>query len=91
AQQAAAEKAAADKKTKKSIEAAQDGSNLLPKQRERHLFHVELDKSAFSPSTGKKLSQAFVQMFGVKEFSEKELVRLGYTVKVLWNPTKYVK
>ena len=93
----------AEKAELKAIEAAQtriekDGkketsvrSNLLPKESERHLFHVELDTPAFDPKTGKKLSKEKVQIFNPNEFSnfEKNAVHLGLTMKILWNPKNY--
>lgn len=75
----------------KRIEAAQDGSDFLPAEKERHLFHVKMDKSVFSPTTGKKLTKEFVQMYTAKEWSAFKTNGggLGFTTTVLWNPENY--
>lgn len=59
-----------------------------PEDREKHLYHVELDKSLYDTKTGKKLSKEFIQKFTETEFKmfEQSNRGLGYTVKVLWKP-----
>jgi hypothetical protein len=76
---------------KKKIEAAQDGSDYLPEENERHLVHVKMEKKVFSPSTGKKLAKDFVQKYNTKEWSafQKNGGGLGFTCTVLWNPENY--
>lgn len=76
---------------KKKIEAAQDGSDYLPEENERHLVHVKMEKKVFSPSTGKKLTKDFVQKYNTKEWSafQKNGGGLGFTCTVLWNPENY--
>lgn len=90
------EKAKADLKAKKEalesvrVKNAQSGS-YLPNQKEKGLFHVKMDKPSFHPSTGKKLSKAFIQKFTVREWAHfvKYSGGLGYTMEILWNPTLY--
>ena len=86
-------KAAKPKPNKKKIEAAQgDADNdYLPEEKERHLFHVKMEKKVFSPSTGKKLTKDFVQMYNSKEWGafEKNGGGLGFACMVLWNPENY--
>ena len=56
-------------------------------EEESDLVHVELEKTAFSSATGKKLSIPFVQMFNKKEWGQvkDKLPTLGYTsINVLW-------
>jgi hypothetical protein len=99
ADKAAADKAAADKAAakpkanKKKIGAAQgDADNdYLPEEKERHLFHVKMEKKVFSPSTGKKLTKDFVQKYNSKEWSayQKNGGGLGFTCTVLWNPENF--
>lgn len=76
---------------KKKIEAAQDGSDYLPEENERHLVHVKMEKKVFSPSTGKKLTKDFIQKYNTKEWSafQKNGGGLGFTCTVLWNPENY--
>ena len=103
-QKAAADKAAADKAKKstakkpsaaeaKKIKAAQgsDDNDYLPNEKERHLFHVKMEKRVFSPSTGEKLTKDYIQMYSVKEWKafEKNGKGLGFTCTVLWNPENY--
>jgi hypothetical protein len=59
------------------------------KDKEKHLFHVKLDKPNFNKENGEKLSVAYVQLFHKAEFGQfKEAApRLGFkVVEVLWNP-----
>lgn len=64
-----------------------------PSETEKHLYHVELDKPGFNPNTGEKLSKAFTQKFTQAEWNqfEKNSGGLGYTKKILWDPTANVE
>lgn len=75
------------------IEFAQGGSDFLPEDKEKHLFHVNLDKPSFSSTTGEKLSIAYVQKFTQAEWRQfsNNSRSLGYEITVLWNPIKYNK
>ena len=59
--------------------AAQNGT-YLPKESERGIFHVKLDKPAFDPKSGKKLSKEYIQKFTVAEWNSfvKNSSGLGY-------------
>ena len=72
------------------IEAAQTGS-YLPKVSERHIYHVRLDKPAFNPKTGEKLSKDFIQKFTVSEWNQfkRNSAGLGYEMEILWNPETF--
>lgn len=72
---------------KAGIKAAQNGS-YVPKENERNIFHVKLDKPAFDPKSGKKLSKEYIQKFTVAEWNQfiKNSSGLGYTMDILWNP-----
>jgi hypothetical protein len=76
------------------IEAAQSGRpkpKYLPPVKERHLFHVELDKTIFDIKNGKKLSKAYNQKFTTSDWNAflKYGKGLGFTVKIMWDPIKY--
>jgi hypothetical protein len=60
----------------------------VPKENEKGLYHVKLDKPAFDPKTGTKISKDYIQMFTVAEWNsvEKNLKILGYTIEVIWKP-----
>lgn len=76
--------------TKARIKGAQVGE-YLPDESERGLFHVTLDKPAFNPKDGKKLSKAYTQKFTVAEWNQfsKNSSGLGYEQTIVWNPTIY--
>lgn len=67
-----------------------------PDDKEKHLYHVELEKPIFSSSNGERLSTPFIQKFTKDEYkkfvgkkNEKDKSNaemLGYTVKVLFDP-----
>lgn len=98
-----AEKAATTAKASKSAEevskeeaaaisAAQCGSTYLPDKKERHLYHAVLDKPIHDKKTGERLSKPFVQKYTVSDWKQFESINqksLGYTAKVVWDPTKY--
>lgn len=69
---------------------AQSGS-FLPDPKEKGLFHVKLDKPAFDPKTGKRLSKPYIQIFTESEWNtfEKNSTGLGYTTEIMWNPIDY--
>lgn len=87
------ETAKADYLKKKGAEAqartkaAQNGS-YVPKEDERNIYHVKLDKPAFDPKSGKKLSKEYIQKFTVAEWNSfvKNSSGLGYTMVIMWNP-----
>lgn len=86
-------KAEAAAKMEAKIKAAQGESSYVADPKERHLFHVKLDKPAFNPKDGKKISKAFIQKFSVQDWKnhEKNGKGLGFTADVLWNPEEYAK
>ena len=67
--------------------AAQNGT-YIPKESERGIFHVKLDKPAFDSKSGKKLSKEYIQKFTVAEWNSfvKNSSGLGYTMETMWNP-----
>ena len=87
------EDAKADYLKKKEAEAqartkaAQNGS-YVPKENERNIFHVKLDKPAFDPKSGKKISKEYIQKFTAAEWNSfvKNSSGLGYTMEIMWNP-----
>jgi len=87
---AIAKKKSAEDKMSARIKSAQTGS-YLPEPKERGIFHVKMDKPAFNPQDGKKLSKAFIQKFTVADWKhfEKNNKGLGYTVEIMWNPEAY--
>ena len=72
------------------IEAAQTGS-YLPKEKERNLYHVKLDKPAYNPKTGEKLSKEFIQKFTEAEWNQfkRNSAGLGYEMEIMWNPETF--
>lgn len=61
---------------------------------EEHLYHVKQEVRQFDPKTGKRLSTPVVQKYGRKAFDTTlydDLVKGGYTVEVLHDPTEYLK
>lgn len=66
-------------------------SGLLPKENERHLFHISMEKPAFDSKTGKKLSTEKIQKYTQVEFHlyKGQWKIQGWDVKVLWNPIEY--
>ncbi len=66
----------------------QNGSSYVPKETEQNLYHVKLDKPAFDPKSGKKLSKEYIQKFTIAEWNQfiKNSSGLGYTMDILWNP-----
>jgi hypothetical protein len=72
-------------------ETVQKRSKCLPVEKERHLFHVQIETPAFDPKTGKRLSKPKTQIFGANEFTnfKNNAPQLGYEMKILWNPEQY--
>ena len=73
------------------IKNAQVAGDFIPKENERDLFHVRMDKKAFSQKTGEKISKDYVQTYTSKEWNafKKNGQGLGFTTTVLWNPEEY--
>lgn len=77
---------------------AEDTSGYKPAENEKHLFHVELEKILFDARTGKKLSRPVIQKFTQAEYNQlvgkmrekdkSNAEMLGYSVKLLYSPTK---
>lgn len=90
---AEAAKKEAEKAEQAKIKAAQGESSYVAAPKERHLYHVKLDKPAFSPKDGKKLSKAFIQKFTVQDWKNHlaHAKGLGFTAEILWNPEEYAK
>jgi hemolysin activation/secretion protein len=88
-----AAKKEAEKAEQAKIKAAQGESSYVAAPKERHLYHVKLDKPTFSPKDGKKLSKAFIQKFTVQDWKNHlaHAKGLGFTAEVLWNPEEYAK
>lgn len=79
--------------SKTSAKTQSKESTYVPEDKEKHLYHIKLDKPSFDPKTGKKLSKAFVQKFTVAEYRlfEKNGNTLGYEKEVLWTPEEASK
>jgi hypothetical protein len=77
-------------------EQEQQKSSYKPDDKEKHLYHVQLEKPLYNPSSGKKMSTPYIQKFTKNEFKQfvgkkgsndkSNAEMLGYTVKVLFNP-----
>ena len=69
----------------------QNGSSYVPEETEQNLYHVKLDKPAFDPKSGKKLSKEYLQKFTIAEWNQfiKNSSGLGYTMEIMWNPEAY--
>ena len=69
----------------------EDLESYVPKETEKHVYHVELEKVKFHPTTGERLSKAYMQKLSKKAYVNfaKHSAALGFTsVKVLWDPTQ---
>ena len=75
----------------KGAQLGKDENNYLPEEKERGLFHVELDKPSFNQKTGKKISVSFVQKFTTADWNayKKHSDGLGYEEEIVWNPEIY--
>ena len=61
---------------------------------EEHLYHVIIEVKKFNADTGRRLSKPRIQIFGAKECEttvKNDLIRQGYTLDVLHNPTEWLK
>lgn len=61
---------------------------------EEHLYHVKIEVKKFNADNGKRLSKPRIQIFGAKEYEttvKNDLIRQGYTLEVLHNPTEWLK
>ena len=66
---------------------------IVPKGEEKY-YHVVLEIENYDRKTGKKLSKAYVQKIGRKIFEthvQASLVRQGYKMTILHNPTEWIK
>ena len=66
---------------------------IVPKGEEKY-YHVVLEIENYDRKTGKKLSKAYVQKIGRKIFEthvQASLVRQGYKMTILHNPTEWLK
>lgn len=61
---------------------------------EEHLYHVKIEVKKFNPDSGARMSRPRIQIFGAKEYEamvKSDLVRQGYTLEMLHNPTEWLK
>lgn len=67
--------------------------NYIVPDNERNSFHVIIEVVKFDSNTGRRLSRPRLQKFGAKAFAQarRVLEMQGYTVKVLYDPTGYIK
>jgi hypothetical protein len=89
------EKPAEKAETKAEVKAEEE-SGYKPSEKEKHLYHVELEKPLFDKTTGKKLSKPVVQKFTKAEYNQlvgkknekdkSNAEMLGYIVNVLYKP-----
>lgn len=71
-----------------------DADNYKVPTGEEHLYHVKIEVKKFNADNGKRLSKPRIQIFGAKEYEttvKNDLVRQGYTLDVLHNPTEWLK
>lgn len=81
----------AEKELQRKIKAAQGKGTYLPKENERHLYHVKVGRPGYSPKSGKKINKDYKQMFGIKDFANMKANagNLGLELTVLWNPEAF--
>lgn len=63
------------------------------KANESHLFHVQLERVAFDPKDGRRLSKPLIQTFPAKDFErfmKRSLEGQGYTLTILHDPNAKV-
>ena len=66
---------------------------VVPKGEER-CYHAVIEVKQFNPRTGERISKPRIQKFGRKMWETTvydSLLKQGYTIKVLYNPTEYIK
>ena len=71
-----------------------DADNYKVPAGEEHLYHVKIEVKKFNPESGARMSRPRIQKFGAKEYDttvKNDLVRQGYTLEVLHNPTEWLK
>jgi hypothetical protein len=70
---------------------ASQTDGYLPELTERRVFHVRLDKQAFNPLTGEKITRPILQKFTVADWNQfiNNSLGLGYVKTILWDPTFY--
>lgn len=71
-----------------------DADNYKVPTGEEHLYHVKIEVKKFNADNGKRLSKPRIQIFGAKEYEttvKNDLIRQGYTLEVLHNPTEWLK
>lgn len=71
-----------------------DADNYKVPAGEEHLYHVKIEVKKFNPDSGARMSRPRIQIFGAKEYEatvKSDLVRQGYTLEMLHNPTEWLK
>lgn len=71
-----------------------DADNYKVPAGEEHLYHVKIEVKKFNPDSGARMSRPRIQIFGAKEYEttvKNDLVRQGYTLDVLHDPTEWLK
>lgn len=66
--------------------------NYIVPEGEEHLYHCRIEQKMFNQSTGERISVPRIQKFDAKMFERTllhNLRRIGYSVEVLYDPTKY--
>lgn len=83
--------------TKDGIDVSLDALNaenyVVPKGEEM-VYHCVIEVVQFNPKTGARMSRPRIQKFGRKVFEQTvrdALLKQGYTIKVLYNPTEWIK
>lgn len=75
------------------IDALTADNYIVPKGEEM-VYHCVIEVVQFNPKTGARISRPRVQKFGRKVFEQTvrdALLKQGYTVKILYNPTEWIK
>lgn len=96
-QQAAQETSNNQPQEQAQEQAKAETNNYVPADNEKHLVHVQLEKPYYDKRTGKRLSTPYVQKMTERDYKmlteksndkdKSNAEMLGYTVKVLWNPS----
>ena len=76
-----------------SIDALNAENYVVPKGEEM-VYHCVIEVVQFNPKTGARMSRPRIQKFGRKVFEQTvrdALLKQGYTIKVLYNPTEWIK
>lgn len=67
--------------------------NYVVSEKEKKFYHCKIELRAHSSVDGSRLSRPRIQKFGYKTFKSgvyDNLVRNGYSVEVLYDPTEYI-